>query len=166
MDLDRSKNIRKSQSLPFDSPGFNRSKDNQLLSIIRAHEAQDQGYRMYRKNEKTGFPALFTIFSAPNYLDTYFNRAAIMTYEASPTKSNTSDSDFVLNIKQFGWSPHPYWLPNFTDVFTWSLPFVGEQVLRLLATILNICSEAELREDGRESTKNDIIKSKVGKLHF
>jgi len=136
-------------------------RDNQLLSIIRAHEAQDQGYRMYRKNEKTGFPALFTIFSAPNYLDTYFNRAAIMTYEASPTKSNTTDSDFVLNIKQFGWSPHPYWLPNFTDVFTWSLPFVGEQVLRLLATILNICSEAELREDGRESTKNDIIKSKI-----
>ena len=77
--------------------------ENQLLSIIRAHEAQDQGYRMYRKNEKTGFPALFTIFSAPNYLDTYFNRAAIMTYEASPAKANNpSDSDFVLNIKQ-GW---------------------------------------------------------------
>ena len=118
---------------------------------------------MYRKNEKTGFPALFTIFSAPNYLDTYFNRAAIMTYEASPAKANNpSDSDFVLNIKQFGWSPHPYWLPNFTDVFTWSLPFVGEQVLRLLGSILSICTDAELKEDGTEPpTKNEIIKTKV-----
>jgi serine/threonine-protein phosphatase 2B catalytic subunit len=89
-------------------------KENNLLSIIRAHEAQDQGYRMYRKNEKTGFPALFTIFSAPNYLDTYFNRAAILKYEPN---SKTNESDFVMNIRQFGWSPHPYWLPNFTGSF-------------------------------------------------
>ncbi|KAK1903781.1 Serine/threonine-protein phosphatase 2B catalytic subunit alpha isoform [Dissostichus eleginoides] len=48
---------------------------NNLLSIIRAHEAQDAGYRMYRKSQTTGFPALITIFSAPNYLDVYNNKA-------------------------------------------------------------------------------------------
>lgn len=47
---------------------------NNLLSIIRAHEAQDQGYKMYRKSQTTGFPSLITIFSAPNYLDVYGNK--------------------------------------------------------------------------------------------
>lgn len=31
-------------------------------------------YRMYRKNQVTGFPSLITIFSAPNYLDVYNNK--------------------------------------------------------------------------------------------
>lgn len=47
---------------------------NNLLSIIRAHEAQDAGYRMYRKTKATGFPSVMTIFSAPNYLDVYNNK--------------------------------------------------------------------------------------------
>uniref|UniRef100_A0A9J8A6I7 Serine/threonine-protein phosphatase n=1 Tax=Cyprinus carpio carpio TaxID=630221 RepID=A0A9J8A6I7_CYPCA len=51
---------------------------NNLLSVIRAHEAQDAGYRMYRKSQTTGFPSLITIFSAPNYLDVYNNKVTEM----------------------------------------------------------------------------------------
>ncbi|ODV91906.1 hypothetical protein CANCADRAFT_30199 [Tortispora caseinolytica NRRL Y-17796] len=112
---------------------------NNLLSVIRAHEAQDEGYRMYRKTRNNGFPAVITIFSAPNYLDAYKNRAAILKYEKN-------GDNYVLNIRQFNSSPHPFWLPNFMDVFTWSLPFVGEKITDMIISILNICSREELDE--------------------
>jgi serine/threonine-protein phosphatase 2B catalytic subunit len=108
---------------------------NNLLSIIRAHEAQDAGYRMYRKTKSTGFHSVMTIFSAPNYLDVYNNKAAVLKYESN-----------VMNIRQFNCTPHPYWLPNFMDVFTWSLPFVGEKITDMLVAVLNTCTKEELEE--------------------
>ena len=91
---------------------------------------------MYRKTRTTGFPSVMTLFSAPNYLDVYNNKAAILKYESN-----------VLNIRQFNSTPHPYWLPNFMDVFTWSLPFVGEKITDMLIAILSTCSEEELKEE-------------------
>ncbi|KAG1460962.1 hypothetical protein G6F46_004188 [Rhizopus delemar] len=117
---------------------------NNLLSIIRAHEAQDAGYRMYRKSKTTSFPSVMTIFSAPNYLDLYNNKAAVLKYENN-----------IMNIRQFNCTPHPFWLPNFMDVFAWSLPFVGEKITDMLIAVLNVCSKEELAEDDDQKLLED-----------
>ena len=69
---------------------------NSLLSVIRAHEAQIEGYKMHKTNNATGFPTVITIFSAPNYCDVYNNKGAILKFD-----NNT------LNILQFNFSSHP-----------------------------------------------------------
>jgi len=96
--------------------------NNELLTIIRAHEAQLEGYKMHKWNESDDFPLVITIFSAPNYCDAYNNKGAVIRFDVPCVHQNN-----MLNIQQFHFSPHPYLLPNFMDVFTWSIPFVGEK---------------------------------------
>merc|ERR1711897_119396 len=76
-------------------------------------------------NEQTQIPRVITIFSAPNYCDVYKNKGACLKFDNE-----------LLNIRQFVCSPHPYYLPNFMDVFSWSLPFVAEKVTDMLCQIL------------------------------
>jgi len=92
--------------------------DNSLLSLVRGHEVQNAGYAMAVKSEVTGFPSMITLFSAPNYCETYKNKAAIMKYENNQ-----------INIKQFTHTPPPYYLPGFENAFNWSSPFVAEKIL-------------------------------------
>ena len=96
-----------------------------LSSIIRAHEAQLEGYKMHRWNGQNKFPVVITLFSAPNYCDCYNNKGALLKLV-----------DNTLNIQQYSANVHPYHLPNFMDIFTWSIPFVIEKTLEIMKFIM------------------------------
>jgi len=95
---------------------------NDLVCIIRAHEAQVHGFKMFsnsmnKVNKEENFPQVITIFSAPNYCDCYGNKAAIITFD-----------DNQLNVQQFSAVSHPYVLNDFVNCLSWSIPFVIDKV--------------------------------------
>lgn len=73
------------------------------------------------------FPAVITIFSAPNYCDVYNNKAAFLQFRGND-----------LSIRQFYHVPHPYFLPNHVDLFSWSIPFVAEKLLDIFVNMLKL----------------------------
>jgi len=80
--------------------------------------------------------------SAPNYLDAYQNKAAVIIY------------DQKLTVRQFTHQPHPYWLPNFMDAFTWTLPFVAQKVADMFHGLLSTISTDEMEEE--EALEEDL----------
>jgi len=105
---------------------------------------------MHKRNDKTGFPSVITLFSAPNYLDVHGNKGAILRYENN-----------VFNIRQFNNSPHPYYLPGFMNVFAWSLPFVAEKVAELLVTVFNLVDDHAAEKEEELEKRREVIRHKV-----
>jgi len=121
---------------------------NGLTAIIRAHEACFDGYKFLFVSEQTQIPRVITIFSAPNYCDVYKNKGACLKF-----------SDDLLNIRQYVCSPHPYYLPNFMDVFAWSLPFVAEKVCDMLFNVISFGQREEAKKK-KENTKSTVIEGR------
>ena len=122
---------------------------NDIISIIRAHEAQLEGFKMYKWDDNVDFPSVITIFSAPNYCDVYNNKAAVIKF-----KNN------MVNIQQYTYSPHPFILPQFMNIFNWSIPFVSEKISEMLLYIVKIDPNASESDE----KSNKVFEEAISKL--
>eukprot|EP01102_Stenamoeba_stenopodia_P013240 TRINITY_DN426_c0_g3_i1.p1 TRINITY_DN426_c0_g3~~TRINITY_DN426_c0_g3_i1.p1 ORF type:complete len:643 (-),score=185.83 TRINITY_DN426_c0_g3_i1:29-1864(-) len=120
--------------------------NNNLLTLIRAHEVQKEGYfcHNYLKDD-LDFPLTITVFSAPNYCDAYGNAAACI--KITPTS---------FSFEQVGWVDHPFTLPNFMNGITYSLPFALEAFTKLAALLLE-----NFIDDDEQDELNDAIRDKI-----
>ncbi|OMJ68518.1 hypothetical protein SteCoe_33996 [Stentor coeruleus] len=125
-------------------------KGNGLISIIRAHEVQMEGYKMYKWNGQQKFPTVMTIFSAPNYCGTYKNKGAVLRLD-----------DSTINILQINRSQEPFVLPSHQNLFTWSVPFIIERTLSMLEFILKNNDENE----NTPSEENNYIEQMFEEMH-
>ncbi|KAG5490073.1 hypothetical protein JKF63_00192 [Porcisia hertigi] len=98
---------------------------NNLLCIIRAHEVQELGFKMYRPHPNHLFPCIISLFSAPNYCSSFGNKGAVLVV-----------SKETLNFKQFEPSPHPCVLQG-RNAFSWSLPFLESNLMSIFLTLLS-----------------------------
>lgn len=99
--------------------------------------------------EKTpfGFPAIISLFSAPEYFP-YKNDAAIMVYHEKS-----------VVIKKVYHTAHPYYLPHFENVFSWSLPFVSMKISEILICLLKMHCDLDFEKE-EEKMKEDQLKAR------
>ena len=133
------------------SPFLNK---NNIITIVRGHEAQLEGFKMSKWNSSGEFPSVITVFSAPNYCDVYNNKGAFIRFV-----NNT------INIQQYNYSPHPFILPNYMNVFSWSLPFVSEKISEILLNIIKR-DKSIIGEDDSDKLGETITNSLKLKVKF
>jgi len=109
---------------------------------------------MYTWNNSVDFPSVITIFSAPNYCDVYNNKGAVIKF-----KNN------MVNIQQFNYSPHPFILPQFMNIFNWSIPFVSEKISEMLLHIIKKEKDIDESNTTGTSTLDEAI-SKLNKIYL
>lgn len=98
---------------------------NNLLCIVRSHEVQELGFKLYRPHPNHLFPCLVSIFSAPNYCSNFGNKGAVLIL-----------SKESMDFRQFEPSPHPCVLPG-RNAFSWSLPFLESNLMSIFLTLLS-----------------------------
>merc|ERR1711879_65155 len=131
-------------------------RQNDLLCVVRGHQVQDEGHQLFEPY-RDNFPSLITLWSAPNYCDTYGNKASILQYDSV---RNSAD------IKTFLSQPRPYVLPDFQNGLEWSLPYACRTDTVFIQALLDVCSEEELNEasgtlsdDDREDDSREYVDS-------
>lgn len=115
---------------------------NNLSFIVRAHQVEEKGYReLHFSQAPPGrtHPMVITLFSAPNYCDSYENMAAYLSIGKDE-----------YNFHQYTWQQHPYCLPDFSNAIKFSLPFIAENIMKFLVGIIETVQATDLDKDDIE----------------
>lgn len=112
---------------------------NNLAFIVRAHQVEEKGYKeLHFSQAPPGriHPMVITLFSAPNYCDSYENMAAYLLIGRDE-----------YNFHQYTWQQHPYCLPDFSNAIKFSLPFVAENIMKFIVGIVETVQSTELDDE-------------------
>eukprot|EP00727_Mastigamoeba_balamuthi_P009331 m51a1_g502 hypothetical protein (729) ;mRNA; f:281034-283727 len=103
-------------------------RDNGIATLVRGHEVQKEGYALHRMTlaqEQRAVPLAMTVFTAPNYCDTYQNTAAVLHLfdgmHCAP-----------LDLWTFQSVEHPFWTPRFSNAFELSMTLITEQLTSIM----------------------------------
>jgi len=120
---------------------------NNLVSLIRAHEVQMDGYfeHFFLRSDRQQ-PLVITVFSAANYCDIYGNSASFMVFDRDGYGYQTAQS-----------VEHPFYLPDFVDAINFSLPSVIENLAALFMHTLRFL-EMECQKEEEEEAVPEVKK--------
>jgi serine/threonine-protein phosphatase 2B catalytic subunit len=73
----------------------------------------------------------------------------------------------MVNIQQFNYSPHPFILPQFMNIFNWSIPFVSEKSMISIKYLVNEMLLHVIKKDfddmGSGSNSSTILEENLSK---
>jgi len=99
--------------------------ENDLACIVRGHQVQEDGYMEHFITDESEIAMVLTIFSAPNYCGDYGNRGAFLLI--MPDR---------FEVQQMHDSPHPFYLPDFVDGITLTIPVLLQNIVEILQQIV------------------------------
>jgi serine/threonine-protein phosphatase 2B catalytic subunit len=118
-----------------------------LLSLIRGHEPQINGFKMFNWCGEKAFPPLISLFSSPNYCGIP-NKGAIIKIAQKK-----------FQVHQFNACPKPFMLPNAMDGITWAMPFLVKKTLEFVKALK--ISDSKFVEDSKVLSRFSLIKCKI-----
>ena len=132
-DKNFTKNDRRGCGCKFGyQPLKNTLKKMKLKMLIRAHEVQEEGFKLYKWNYPNEvLPLMATIFSASNYCGVYQNRGAVLSLGASTFNIlgyHDTDLEQKFHLMRDDFE---------VDVFAEGFEHIGAAVLEVFEAVLN-----------------------------
>ncbi|GFN81987.1 serine/threonine-protein phosphatase [Plakobranchus ocellatus] len=127
-------------------------KRNGLTCLIRANQPLFDGfleYPMPAQPEDMKAVSMKSIFSAPNFKGKR-NQGAILLLTPK-----------VCQVQNFLWVASPYWLPDFVDCFTWSLPFLVKKATHFVRDLLELMDRDTAASDVKAALQRNQERSNV-----